>query len=358
MRYSYVEPDGETYDISEIVEAEWGVNQRHLSSGIGKNDLLATVVAEAGGSGGRNPHGLGTNLDRVLNRIRNERVKDAGSAVLSLTVEGVDDDTENDGQRVHDEDAGGEGDSIVTDTIVVGGLNALGGRETKRESGLSVPSVSEYSVDDSRSATPPGSAGFTSHMPGTTSSASAIGASAGVNAPARYHAHSRSTSSASSEERADRSSPTLPRTSTSTPTARPVVDRRQPSLASVMSDTTSGYVTPPLHSITPQQYESPRSFTSGTSRGGASSKKKGPVIPKDDFGISHMMAIIEYKAAQAKIQENEARGEKEKDVDVVDERLFGRPVNIDQLHPQVRDIYESGFKMLEEMDKVSFGFPS
>jgi len=87
---------------------------------------------------------------------------------------------------------------------------------------------------------------------------------------------------------------------------------------------------------------------SGTS---SSSRRRTPVIPKDDFGISHMMAIIEYKAAQAKNQENKEQ-EKQRSVDVVQERLFGTPVDLDKLHPQVRGIYEGGFKMLEEMDKV------
>jgi hypothetical protein len=136
-------------------------------------------------------------------------------------------------------------------------------------------------------------------------------------------------------------------------------------------------VTPPLHPITPQVFESPRSLNSSfgggggggggggsksgrasaneTSSGRTSSRKRGPVIPRNDFGISHMMAIIEYKASQAKSGESDA-GERKGEVDVVDERLFGRPVDLEQLHPQAREIFEGGFKMLEEMDKVSIGF--
>jgi len=92
MRYSYVEPDGETYDVSEIVETEWGAGSAthehpdgtgvvgdHMigdsgamdGSGNGRDDdLLAAVV------GGRTQQGqgLGANLDRVLNRIRNGKV--------------------------------------------------------------------------------------------------------------------------------------------------------------------------------------------------------------------------------------------------------------------------------------------
>lgn len=383
MRYSYVEPDGETYDISDIVEAEWRDHPELLGVGSGKNDLLASVVSTGtdGVGGGKSQQGLGANLDRVLSRIRNGKVgrdKDVGSVALSLTVEGVDDtDGETGGEKQQDEDDEGEGDSIVGDTIVVGGLSSLG-KDSRRESHNSVPSVSEYSVDDSagrsRSVTPgsvPNSAGLTSRMPGgATSAATTMAATAGVTvAASRTHTHSRSISSASSEERADRSSPILPRASTTTPTGRSAVDRRQPSLASVMSDSTSGYVTPPPHPYTPssQIHESPRSFasgntvTSGLSKNGSgtSSRRRGPVIPKDDFGISHMMAVIEYKAAQARKREDEGKkkdGERGKGsgVDVVDERLFGTPVDLDSLHPQVRGIFEGGFKMLEEMDKVKF----
>jgi len=67
-----------------------------------------------------------------------------------------------------------------------------------------------------------------------------------------------------------------------------------------------------------------------------------------------MMAIIEYQATQVKNKENAAAVmvEGETETNVVDERLFGRRVHLEQLHPQVRNIFEGGFKMLEEMDKV------
>jgi len=67
-----------------------------------------------------------------------------------------------------------------------------------------------------------------------------------------------------------------------------------------------------------------------------------------------MMAIIEYQATQVKNKENAVAVmvEGETETSVIDERLFGRRVHLEQLHPQVRNIFEGGFKMLEEMDKV------
>lgn len=76
MRYSYVEPDGETFDISDIVESEWrgeaGLH-RERSEG-GKDDLLHGVLS-------RGKDGLGARLDRVLSKVRHER--SAGRAAQS-----------------------------------------------------------------------------------------------------------------------------------------------------------------------------------------------------------------------------------------------------------------------------------
>jgi hypothetical protein len=407
MRYSYVEPDGETtYDISDIVEAEWrdGDGVAGQPSGSGDDDLLARVVvnnADSAGVGatGKSQPGLGANLVRVLSKIKDGKVGKGSddpkemSGTVSLPAQGMKDD----GIR-HDE----ERDSFAGDTVVVGGLAALGSsmKDYKRES--LVPSISEYSVDDSMGhsrSTTPGSAGFISRMPGAThgnsSSPGIAASSSGVpglftSMRLQQHTSSRSDSSIASsiDQRAmDRSSPISPRSNTTTPTGRPMVEkRRQPSLASVMSDTTnmstSGFVTPPMYPYTPpplsqQLHDSPKSFASvstvmsaggiGSPLGGGSpafgKKRRGgqgqPILPRDDFGISHMMTIIEYKAAQLK---NEKAAGKEQalrsqikgtDDDVVEERLFGKHVDLDSFHPEVKDIYASGFKMLEEMDKVS-----
>jgi len=74
------------------------------------------------------------------------------------------------------------------------------------------------------------------------------------------------------------------------------------------------------------------------------SQQRRPVIPKDDFGHASMMAIIEYKGLRPK--------QPTLPLDPVDELLFGAPLDLDSLHPQARDIYANGFKLLEEMDKV------
>lgn len=254
MRYSYVEADGETYDISDIVEEEW----RENNNAVNKNDLLEGVLA-------KNKDAIGDKLDRVLNKIKNEKAKERDVSSLSSS-------------------------------------------DNRRSS---IPS--EYSVEDSvahsRSVTP-GSAGFTSKMPSG-------------NAP--------------------RASPTPrgPRPGTTTPTNSGPGHNQRPSIASVMSDSSS-YGTAQTQAGSPQQ------------RGGERSRTETPkprqqqqqiYLPKDDFGFAHMMAIIEYKASKPKVATP-------RPLDPVDELLFGTPLDLESLHPQAREIYASGFKQLEEMDKV------
>jgi hypothetical protein len=80
----------------------------------------------------------------------------------------------------------------------------------------------------------------------------------------------------------------------------------------------------------------------------APSRTKKPqrfVLPKDDFGLAQMMAIIEFKDKPAKPLDLPP-------LDPVDELFFGRDIDLDTLHPQIRDIYSSTFKELDEMDAV------
>jgi hypothetical protein len=73
--------------------------------------------------------------------------------------------------------------------------------------------------------------------------------------------------------------------------------------------------------------------------------RKVPILPKEDFGISHMMAIIEYKGTLPKTPLPRLHP--------VDELLYGRKFDLESLHTDVRGIYAESFKRLEDMDKVS-----
>ncbi|KAG5643245.1 hypothetical protein DXG03_001295 [Asterophora parasitica] len=261
MRYSYVDTDGETYDISDIVEEEL-----RESNSANRNDLLEGVL-------GRKDV-VGEKLNRVLSKIKSGKSKERDLASLSSV-------------------------------------------DSSRRS----RSLSDYSLDDAagdrrsgaRSLSPPGSAGSTSKTPTDLSqtlprAASATGTS-------------------------DKSRP-----GTTTPTAKPTSSsRRHPSIASVMSDF-SGYATPETHHADLSD-DSPRSAPTPKPQ-----QQARPLIPKDDFGVEHMLTIIEYKDAKPRVPLPPLHP--------ADELLFGRPMDLAALHPQVRDIYAPTFKQLEEMDKI------
>jgi hypothetical protein len=64
----------------------------------------------------------------------------------------------------------------------------------------------------------------------------------------------------------------------------------------------------------------------------------------DDFGVSQMMAVIEFVGTVPKLPKPP--------LDPVDAMLFGRDIDMGSLHPQVRNIYADAFKQLEDMDQV------
>lgn len=221
MRYSYVEPDGETYDISHIVEEEWrdslGSSNNAGSSAGSQGDLLEGVLARSKGGN------LGDQLDRVLNKIKNGKEL----------------------QQQHQQTPVQLRHSSV------------------QSAARSLSPTSQYSDDVEERVGTPGSASLSSRFPNGSSGPKQ---SSGLNGLSRLAESSR----------------------------------------------------PP---------------------------QKKPVLPKDDFGISQMMAIIECKALPPPKKPT-------RPIDPADEMLFGTPIDLASLHPLARDIYASGFKQLEEMDKV------
>ncbi|KAI9512773.1 hypothetical protein F5148DRAFT_1007792 [Russula earlei] len=111
---------------------------------------------------------------------------------------------------------------------------------------------------------------------------------------------------------------------------------RQTSIASVTTDT-SGYRT----AVGSPVVSSPIPAKAGPLR----QRKPKLTLPKDDFGVSHMMAIIELAGLQDKLPPLEP-------MHPVDELLFGRRINVDELHPVIREIYAPTFRQLDEMDQM------
>lgn len=71
---------------------------------------------------------------------------------------------------------------------------------------------------------------------------------------------------------------------------------------------------------------------------------KLPYISPDDFGVTQMLAIIEIAGTIVKPPEPLLHP--------VEEMLFGRSIEVQTLHPDIREIYSGAFQQLDEMDKV------
>ena len=69
-------------------------------------------------------------------------------------------------------------------------------------------------------------------------------------------------------------------------------------------------------------------------------------IPKDEFGLTEMLAIIDTKAALG-------REPPPPPMDVVDKLYFGRKIDLEKLHPDIRDVYSGTLKKMDELDSVS-----
>lgn len=270
MRYSYVEPDGETYDISDIVEEEW-----QDQDDVTKDDLLEGVLV-------RNRDGLGDNFDRVLNKIK---------------------------------------DGKANGRVPTAQLRP--GSELDSRGSLISASLSDYSVEQSNSrSNTPMSAGLTARTPTPTSATFASGTASS----------SRATTPVGPSAKNVRVRTNAPNASKPPPHVH-----RNPSIASVLSDV-SGYGTPSSDMPNESPDGSPRSATT------PKPQRRQVYLPKDDFGLSHMMTFIELVGSSPKPVVPT--------LDPVEELLFGRQLDMEKLHPQIRNIFSESVKELEVFDKV------
>ncbi|THV05646.1 hypothetical protein K435DRAFT_961099 [Dendrothele bispora CBS 962.96] len=316
MRYSYVEPDGETYDISEIVEEEFKAGDR-------------TDILEGVGAGlGKKDFSVNEKLDRVLDRVKNGRPLQQQRVETPLTASS----TGSHRKSLSSSSA------YSADETVEGHAATSGSRSTTPLVSQNVPRSSPSMAE--RAVSP------------TTRSRSNTPGSAGASMTARMFSPSERVVSPSST--IGRSSPALDelssgfmRPGTITPTGsgaiRPSSARRNPSSASAISDM-SGYIT-----ANSNPYSASSAGHSGAATPVPKVSPKQLNIPgaKGDFGVSHMMAVIEYRALAGKPKVGIAERS-----DPVEEMLFGKKLDLDALHPKIRDVYAASFKEMEEMDKL------
>ena len=250
-RYSYIDPDGETYDVSDIIEEELSNDIRHT----GGTDLLQGVKEVPTDK-----------LDRVLSKIKDGK----GNGKLPTSQ---------------------ASDSLRSKRSSSPSLYSYGERD----------SLTRDNTPTSRTGTPLASVvNQKNPMSGIASGRTA--------SPLARLAASNSKYSTAHE--------------------------RQSSIASMLSDLQSGY----------------RSPTPGTppyppTRAGSVLRRPKPFIPKDDFGLSNMLAVIELGGS--------VKAPTPAPSDFVEEFFFGKKLDVEALHPAVQEIYADSFKQLEAMDTVS-----
>lgn len=302
IRYSYVQ-DGESYDVSDIIEQELRETSGS-SSPTHKHDLLEGVFGR-----NRDRDGLNEKLDRVLAKIKDERL-----GVQYATVKASEDHPENPPSAR----STGSSSSMYSVDESAGRSE---GRTPTPLAGLAVKRTTSSLGDvESRSATP------------TLSSAVGVPRAHSTTPSFQSHSHSQSQSQLHSH--------------------------RQPSIASVISDmtSTSMYATPTAQLLSPTPTETELAMSARSdvtfqpaSRSQSQSQTRPPVkrlyISPDDFGVDRMLAIIEIAGTVVKPPEPPLHS--------VDEMLFGRSIEVQTLHPEIREIYYGAFQQLDEMDKVS-----
>ena len=259
MRYSYVQPDGETYDVSDIVEEELKTsNSMQSIPASGSESSMSDLLS--GAMKGGQPSAL---INRVLDKIKNGPVSQSTST------------------------------------------------STFRSTSPSMYSEDGQSEDSGSRAATPTAAGHASHRSITPTAIRDIN-------PSR----SRSV----------------------TPTAGSSSDalshrQYQPSIESVLSDVSSDYRT--AATATPVANAPSRLAMSPSPIQGA----KRPRIPKGEFGLTEMLAVIHSKAMLGKEPPPPSPDEVEK-------LFFGTPLDPETVHPQIRDVYAGTFKKMKELDMV------
>lgn len=238
-RYSYIQPDGETYDISDLIDEElWDV-----AAADGRPDLFQDVLVKPRDV-------MEQRIEGVLAKIKDS----VGSSSSSKTPTGMEDKRS----------------------------------PTPRSGSAMGQQVLHSQSSWSRSNTP-----VTNAEPDSSRATSGLGRRGG-------HSH-------------------------------------QPSLGSIMSDlnptdTSAGSGSAGLKSST-------------TDRTTPGSSGRSPLILRDDFGYSRMMAVIEAGAALRKPPAPPRPSD-------LDELLFGHPVAMEDLHPGAREVFGPIFDHLESVNKV------
>lgn len=284
VRYSYVQPDGETVDVSDIVEAELRASNASDSGGSSLGDLLSGAVN--GGQGN-------ALISRVIDKINSK-----GGAVSQSSSSGTVQSALSSVGSAYSEDEQTENAESRTTTPTP-----------------TAPSFPEQQRIAARAASPPQNTGRSRSVTPTASGMSSASTSSSSVSHHAYQPSIESMMSMSMSEISDY------RTAASgTPLA--------------MASSRSALQTPSSLIPEPELSES-KTFK----------------IPKDEFGVGDMLAVIQTKAALAR-----PVAPPRPQLDEVDRLFFGAKVDLETVHPQIREVYAGTLKKMDEINAVGHFF--
>lgn len=367
MRYSYTQPDGETYDVSDIVEEELRASTSdssiEMSGSPGGNSLSTSIGGLtssntdnsdllSGALSGNQPNVL---INKVLTKIKNTPVPQSASASTFRST-----------SPSNYSESGSEAGSRATTPTAAS--PATGGKRTPTK----VTTTPSSTMNDSNS---------NNSMMMTRTDKEVM------------------SSSSMAESRSRSVTPTAANTNNGNSNSNSQTHRPyQPSIESVLSDVSSDYRTAasgtPLAMASNSRAGS-RAALSPSPNGGRGAAaaattllanmpggggKPRILIPKDEFGLTEMLAIIDAKAGIAAREAAANQGASsttngaanpnatttavgggsgfgpfavQQPLDEVDELMFGRQVDLEKVHPQIREVYANTFKNLQDLDNVS-----
>jgi hypothetical protein len=275
VRYSYIEPDGATYDITDIMDDEWSPQRENPYD---KGDLLEAAISKS--SNVRQDPSLGEKIDRVLNKIKgNPKLVSSG------------------GRNV---------ESIYSDKDLIINVNP------------SAPGRPDRSPPrgGSRSGTPPvrsasqqqGHQGQRAQQTSVTSFTSEISSSYDSVEPFSATGGGGGSGGA----------------------------RDIPQEESIAEEPEIQHQHQHQHQQQDQQQQEEKN-------------KKKPIIVRNNLGISDLLAFLEASAMAKKPVVKDPPPP----LSPVDSMLFGPQLDLNELHPLVRDLYKPLVERFDAMDRVS-----
>ncbi|KAK6908752.1 hypothetical protein I203_102755 [Kwoniella mangroviensis CBS 8507] len=406
VRYSYIDGDGETYDISELLEEEWGGDsQQQPQQQKSKPALNRLGTDQSAYITAPSTPEEGLEKDKVLQELpgtrqrTNSQSQDILKGVVQSTVEqGQEENLQEKLIRVIDKvKSGSVKGSTSSEEVVASIQQQQQGNRTERE--RESPSPGRQT---------PNGRSTPQHHP--TLSSLPEGKMSDLNSTPRASSNNTFNFGDNSNATPRSNSRTGQYNSTAQSINKIIYSRhrQQPSIASIMSDlegpnsssrrqstnqhddsydedehddgtegdrsstpvtaTSSTHPTPPFNGAV---------FTRAVSGSISPTPRGGPVRYKDDFGIKEMMAIIQIRAREylpsgttngVKRREsdkstsstsgsssslNDEKRKREEEVEELDRLLSGEKVNLDReegIHPEIKNCFESQIKRLEKFE--------